>query len=108
MKIILKDNSDLMLENLGEMINTYKQVEIAGILKCKPNAMDALRIQKPDRTVVEIRMPGLNGAEVLNEIKEMKNSVQCFVLTLYALDNYRHPVWRAVADFFFSKTEQLE
>jgi len=105
MRVLVADNSSMMLESIGEMISCYNRVEAEAHLKRETKKWEALRILKPDKTIVEIRMPGLSGPEVLNEIKKKKKDVKLFVLTFYKSDYYPQCTILDGAEYFFSKME---
>lgn len=108
MRVLLADDSKLILERLQTMLSTYEQVEIVGSLSNGTDTLNALRILKPDLAIVDIKMPGLSGLEVLNEIKKENNVVKLITLTLCSSDHYRQLAMRAGADYFFSKADDFE
>ena len=108
MRILLADDSGLMLEMLNEMLSNYKQVEIVGSYKNGTDALEALRILKPDLAIVDNIMPGLSGLEVLTEIRKEDKFLKFIILTFYAQDYYRQLAIQAGVDYFFSKSEDFE
>jgi len=108
MKVLLADDSELILERLQEMLNIYKQVEIVGALKNGTEALEALRMLKPDLAIVDIKMPGINGLEVLRELRKEDNAVKVIILTFYSSVYYRRSAIKAGTDYFFSKADDFE
>lgn len=108
MRVIIADDSVLILQRLQEMLSIYKQVEIVGALKTGIEALEALRIQKPDLAIVDLEMPGLNGIEVLKEIRKSDQALKFIILTFFSTDNYRKMAIRSGADYFFSKGDDFE
>ena len=108
MKILLADDSVLMLETLQEMLSVYNKVEIVGTYKNGTDALEAMRILKPDLAIVDNKMPGLSGLEVLTEIRKENKFLKFILLTFYAQDYYRQMALKAGADYFFSKSEEFE
>ena len=108
MRVLLADDSKLILERLQTMLSTYEQVEIVGSLSNGTDTLNALRILKPDLAIVDIKMPGLSGLEVLNEIKKEDNVVKLITLTLCSSDHYHQLAMKAGADYFFSKADDFE
>ncbi len=104
MKILVAEKSSLMLENIGEMINSFSQIEVIDSIKKDTKKWEALRILKPDKTIVEIRIPGLSGAEVLNEIRKKEIAVNFFVLSFYASNHYPQCTIFDGAEYFFLKS----
>jgi DNA-binding NarL/FixJ family response regulator len=108
MKVVIADDSSLTLDWLAEMLGNIAHVELIG--KCK-NGVDTLAIlqsSKPDLAIVDFRMPGLSGIDVLREIRKTDTSLKYILLTFYAFDNYRQMAMEAGADYFFSKVDDFE
>jgi two-component system, response regulator YesN len=108
MKVLLADDSVLILERLKEMVSRYHQVEIVGAVNSGTEALDALRTLKPDLAIVDIRMPGLTGLEVLSEIRKEDKLVKFIILTFYSSSYFRQLALQKGADFFFSKVDDFE
>jgi two-component system response regulator YesN len=108
MKILLADDSDLILERLYQTLSPDRRVEIVGTFKNGDETLAALRILKPDLAIVDIKMPGLSGLEVLHQIRQEDSSLKFIILTFYSSDNYRKLAIRYGADYFFSKVDDFE
>jgi two-component system response regulator YesN len=108
MRVLLADDSGLILERLQTMVSMYKHVEIVGSLKNGTETLEALRNLKPDLAIVDIKMPGLTGLEVLNEIRKEDKIVKFIILTFYSADYYRQMAIHAGADYFFNKADDFE
>lgn len=108
MKVLLADDSQLILERLQEVVGRFQDAEIVGSLKNGIEALDALRITKPDLAIVDLRMPGLTGIEVLTEIRKENNTLKFIILTFYSSDYFRQMAIQAGADYFFSKVDDFD
>ena len=108
MRVLLADDSELILVRLQEMISRYKQVEIVSSCGNGIDTLKALRILKPDLAIVDIKMPGLSGLEVLTEIRKEDKSLKFVVLTYFLSDYYQQIAIQAGADYFFNKVEDFD
>jgi len=108
MKVLLADDSGLILERLKELLSIYGQAEIVASLQNGTETLEAIRVLKPDLAIVDIKMPGLSGLEVLNEIRKEDKTIKFIILTLYASDYYRQLAIKSGADYFFNKAEDFE
>jgi DNA-binding NarL/FixJ family response regulator len=108
MRVILADDSSLILERLNEMVSTHKQVETVGLFKNGIEALEGLRMLKPDLAIVDIKMPGLSGLEVLNEIRKENKTIKFIILTFYSSEYHRQMALKAGADYFFNKVDDFE
>jgi DNA-binding NarL/FixJ family response regulator len=105
MKILIADDSVLILERLQEMLSIFEQVEIVGSLKNGTETLEALRILKPDLVIVDIRMPGLNGLEVIREFRKENKTTKVIILTFFSSSYYQRLALEAGADYFFNKID---
>lgn len=108
MKVLLADDSELILERLKEMLSSYKMIDIVGSLKNGTDTLDALRTLKPDLAIVDIKMPGLSGLEVLQKIRKEDTTIKIIILTFYSSDYYRHIALKSGADYFFNKVDEFQ
>jgi len=108
MRVVIADDSNLTLEWLAEMLGRYNQIELVAKCGNGTETLDALRNLKPDIAIVDYRMPGLNGIEVLREIRKTDSGLKFILLTFFAFDNYRKMAMEAGADYFFSKVDDFE
>lgn len=108
MRVLLADDSVLILERLQEMLSIYKQVEVVGTLKNGTETLEALKILNPDLAIVDLKMPGLTGLQVLTEIRKEDKILKFIILTFHSSDYYRQMAIQAGADYFFSKVDDFE
>jgi DNA-binding NarL/FixJ family response regulator len=108
MRILLADDSVLILERLQQMLTFFPQVEIVSSLKNGNEALQAIKILKPDVAIIDIKMPGISGLEVLTEIRKLDKTVKFIILTLYSSDFYKQMAIQSGADYFFSKVDDFE
>jgi len=108
LRVLLADDSDLILERLQQMLILNPLVEIAGSFKDGIETLEALKRLKPDLAIVDIKMPGLTGLEVLHEIRKDDTLLKFMILTFYSSENYRKLAISYGADYFFSKVDDFE
>jgi Response regulator containing a CheY-like receiver domain and an HTH DNA-binding domain len=108
MKVLIADDSGLILDRLEEMLSMHKQAEIVASLKNGTEALEALRTLKPDLAIIDIKMPGLSGLEILNEIRKYDDTIKFIILTFYTSDYYRQQAIQAGADYFFNKADDFD
>jgi YesN/AraC family two-component response regulator len=108
MKVVLADDSDLILKRLQDLISDYDQVELIGSCNNGADALDVLKTLKPDLAILDIKMPGYTGLEVLHEIRKENKNIQIIILTLYTNFFYRKLAMEEGANYFFSKAADFE
>ena len=104
----MADDSEMILETLREMLNPFSRVEIIATCKNGADALEAIRTLKPDLAIVDIKMPGLTGLQVLGEIRKENSSTRFIILTLFSTLYNRQLAMAAGADYFFSKADDFE
>jgi len=108
MRVLLADDSVLILERLQEMLSIYEQAEIVASLKDGTETLEALRILKPDLAIVDLKMPGLSGLEILTEIRKEDKTIKFMILTFCSTDYYRQKAIQSGADYFFNKADDFD
>lgn len=108
MKVFIVDDSAVVCERLIGMLTELAEIEIAGQAQNAQDAIQSIRKLKPDVVILDIRMPGGNGIEVLKEIKKDKPAPLIIILTNYPYSQYRKKCMEGGADFFFDKSTEFQ
>jgi DNA-binding NarL/FixJ family response regulator len=108
MRVLIADDSNLILDRLQNMLCMCKGAEIVGLLKNGKETLDAINLLKPDLAIIDINMPGINGLEVLNAVKKVNNEIKIIILTFYTSDYYRQIAFKSGTDYFFSKVDDFD
>ena len=108
MKVLIADDSVLLRERLTAMISELPGIQVIGQAENAQNAINSIRILKPDVTILDIRMPGGNGFEVLENIKKDKWHPLMIVLTSYPYPQYKKKCLDSGADYFFDKSTEFQ
>jgi DNA-binding NarL/FixJ family response regulator len=108
MKILLADDSELMIERLQQMLAGIDQAEVVASLDNGIDALSYLKTLNPDLAILDFHMPGLNGAEVINAYKKENKSVIFIMLTFQLQGYYKHLAIQAGSDYFFNKADDFE
>ena len=105
MRVLLADDSPLILTRMRDMAEHHKGVEIVGMAGNGPDALEALKLLKPDMVILDIEMAGLSGLEILHEIRKVDKSLTFVVLALFSSDDNRKEAMNLGANYFFSKSD---
>jgi len=108
LKVFISDDSATVRERLVTMALDLPEVDVVGQAEDAPGTLDALNQVRPDVVILDIRMPGGNGIDVLREVKKMTPAPQVIMLTNFAYAQYRKKCEEAGADFFFDKSTEFE
>ena len=108
MKVLIVDDSAVIRERLVTMLSEIKDVEITGQAQSPREAMEVMEKQKPDAVILDIRIHGGSGIDVLRDIKRNKQFPMVIMLSNYPYSQYRKRCKALGADFFFDKSTEFE
>jgi DNA-binding NarL/FixJ family response regulator len=105
MNIVLADDSELVRERLARILTEDPNLKIVGQAGKSIEALSIIKDKQPDAVILDIRMPGNNGIEVLKRIKKYNPNTIVFILTNYHDNQYKAKCLKSGADYFFDKSE---
>jgi DNA-binding NarL/FixJ family response regulator len=108
LKVLIADDSDMVRERLRDLISEVEGTEVVGEAASGHQALEAVGRLEPDVLILDIRMPGGNGIEVLRALKENDVSPVVITLTAYAYPQYRRRCLEDGAAYFFDKGTEFE
>jgi YesN/AraC family two-component response regulator len=106
--VFLADDSALIRERLPAMLAEITGVEVIGQAADGIDAVNSVRYLKPDIVILDIRMPGKNGMEVLQELKKFEPAPCVIMLTNYPYPQYRKKCLDMGADYFLDKSADFD
>lgn len=102
-RILLVEDHTILRAGLQALLSKEADFEIVGETDNGRDAMHAIAALKPNVVVTDISMPGINGIEVIREIKRRYPEMRVLVLTIHKTDEYIHESLRAGADGYVLK-----
>lgn len=83
-KLLIADDEKLIRESIVELID-WKALDIQITASCKNGmeALDAIMDTAPDIVMTDIRMPGLDGLDLIEKIRNLDSHIQFIILTGY-------------------------
>ena len=84
-KVLIADDEKKICR-LIEMLCDWESLgmEIIGYVHNGPEAIEMISEKKPDILIVDIRMPGCDGIEVIRRAREMNLSMEVIIISGYA------------------------
>lgn len=84
MNIILVDDEVLMIEALKKIIrDSVPGIDVAGEAYDGSKALELMERLRPDLAIVDIRMPKMDGLQLINELKEKGFKTKILILSAY-------------------------
>ena len=108
MKVLIVDDSKIVCNGLRQMLTNITDVEIVGQAHNTAEAFTAITELKPDVVILDIRLPGKSGIEVLKDIRDKKLPIRVIMLTNYPYPQYRKKCEELGADYFIDKVTEIE
>lgn len=84
-RYLVVDDNQAFAENLSEILcDTGASVDVA---TCGDQGLELARRHKYDALVTDMRMPGMNGAELLARVRELDPGLPAVLLSAYSQDD---------------------
>jgi DNA-binding NarL/FixJ family response regulator len=108
MKVLIADDSALMRERLETMLSEIEGVSIIGKSMNVIDTLSRVELDHPDVVILDIKMIGGNGIDVLKSIREHHIDSTVIMFTHYPYPQYKRACMEAGADYFFHKATEFE
>jgi DNA-binding NarL/FixJ family response regulator len=108
LRVFIADDSVLVRERLQAQLAEMGGVELVGQSGNVLESIEAIRRLRPDAAILDIRMPGGSGIQVLEALKQDKTAPLVIMLTAFAYPQYRNRCQAAGADYFFDKATEFD
>ena len=87
-RVMLTDDHVLMREGIKHLLEFDGSIEVIEEANDGIECLEKLNKVKPDMLLLDINMPGMNGIEVLEELKRQGNDIKVLVLTVHSEVEY--------------------
>lgn len=101
--LIVEDEKSLAI--LYEEELTREGYEVTTVLDAE-SALEAIKMQKFDLIITDIRMPGKNGIELIAEIMGLRQDIPIIINTAY--QSYKEDFMSWAADSYIVKSSSLD
>jgi DNA-binding NarL/FixJ family response regulator len=108
MRVLIVDDSKIVCNRLQQMLINIADVEIVGQAHNAEDAIASISELKPDVVILDIRLLGKSGIDVLKDIRAKKLPIRVIMLTNYPYPQYRKKCESLGADYFFDKVAEIE
>lgn len=105
MRVLVVDDELFICELLDEYLTLHGyQVNTA---TCGLDAISQFRENRPHIILMDIRMPGMSGVELLGMIKQMDPSIKVIMLSAFGDEDIVRDAMKMGADHFIQKPMKL-
>ena len=106
--VLIVDDTKQVRERLTALLSECSEINVIGQAGNSLEALAVVEKLAPDAVILDIRLPGKSGIQVLQEIKARYPETTVIMLTNYDFDTYRKQCLQMGADHFFNKTLEFE
>jgi DNA-binding NarL/FixJ family response regulator len=107
-RILIADDHTTVLAGLASIIGMQPDMLVVAEAVNGREAVDLWQKHRPDVTLLDLRMPKLDGVSVINEIRQHNASARIIILTTYDTDNEIYRAIKAGAKGYLLKDARRE
>ena len=107
-RVLIADDQRVVRDGLTMLVGLIDGVEVVGVAADGIEAVEHAGRERPDVVLMDLRMPGLEGAEATRRIRVDFPDIQVLVLTTYADDESLFPALEAGARGYLTKDASAE
>ena len=110
-KVVMADGQKLLLEGLKHLLIQCNGKYLLELENCVFTGDDLLKLSGNggfDLVIMDIKLPGIDGLELIYRIKEFQPQVRILVLTSYDSNKFVKSAFKQGADGYLLKTSDLE
>lgn len=103
-RILVVDDHSIVRQGIRSLLSNYTEFDIVGEAVDGSTGLSLVEQLMPDVVLLDIRMPGESGLDVLQKIREQEHNVRVLVLTSFDEDEYVTEALRRGADGYVLKS----
>jgi DNA-binding NarL/FixJ family response regulator len=85
-RILTVDDHPLLRKGIAALVNAEDDMKLVAEASSGEEAIEKFRAHRPDVTLMDIQLPGLNGIETIGQIQKEFRDARIIVLTTYSGD----------------------
>ncbi len=95
--VVIADDHAILRSGLRMLLNAQPDMNVVGEAADGDQAMEQVRLKKPDVLLLDISMPGASGVEAAGEVKKRSPKTRVLILTMHTDAGYLHSALAAGA-----------
>ncbi len=108
MRVFIVEDSVIVRGRIIVNLSSMKGVTVCGMSGVMEDALAGIEKEKPDVVIIDLKIFGGSGIDVLKRIKEATPHVVAIMLTNYPFAQYREKCDELGADYFFDKSTEFD
>lgn len=107
-RVLVADDHPVVREGLISMVNRDHRLTVVAEAKDGADAVKMYDQHLPDITLMDLRMPGLDGIQATREIRKRYPAARIIVLTTFDMDDYVYRALKHGAKAYVLKDQSRE
>lgn len=107
-RIVLADDHTLVRQSVSKLLDGTIGMKVVGEAADGSQAVDMVRLHRPDVAVLDVSMPGMDGLEAAARIRKDLGDVKIIMLTMHDDDGSLRRATEAAVDGFVAKTASTD
>jgi DNA-binding NarL/FixJ family response regulator len=107
-RIFIVDDHAIFRDGLSRVINEEKDLMVCGEAEDATQALEVAKGLKPDLAIVDISLPGLNGIELVEKLRDRFPGMLILILSMHKESMYAERALRAGANGYIRKQESAD
>jgi DNA-binding NarL/FixJ family response regulator len=107
-RLVVVDDHPVVRQGLTAMLRWEAELELVGEAADGNEAVRVILEQRPDVVLLDLRLPGLSGVEVMRQVRPQAPEVRFLILTTYDTESYIAPALAAGARGYLLKDATLD
>ena len=103
-QILLVDDHDLVRAGLKRILEDVKNIKVIGEACTGEEAIQMVRLRKPDVVIMDVNMPGIGGLETTRKILQIDANIKIIVVTVHVEEPYPTRLLEAGAAGYLTKS----
>jgi two-component system, NarL family, response regulator LiaR len=87
-RVLICDDQAIVCDGLEAILSTDSEIEVVGLAANGAQAVEIAQNTKPDLVLMDLKMPGMNGIQATQAIRERLPETRVLVLTTYDDDEW--------------------
>jgi len=107
-RVLIVDDHPVVRAGLASLLRRQIGVKLAGAAHSAEEAMEALKRSSVDVILLDLRMPSINGIDLLNLLRAKENQPRVIILSSYEFEEEIYQAVKAGARGYLSKNASRE
>ena len=87
-RVLIVDDHPMVAEGIQSILETYDEIEIAGVLSNGQEAVDQIETLTPDVVLLDLNMPVMGGLTAIEIILERAPDTRVLILSMHDSPEY--------------------